>query len=295
MLTSARRFVQRVVGRQSLRKIESLFERGGPISRSRALAQILLRTSVSPQTAVVLRIRRLVSQSPTDCLLVCPHFGEAFTKTLRVDEPRGDDELASSIDEPRTSIEPGGGEALRELPRNVKRRGNDDAAFEINESVFSLDDDREQAIWRASRTGLLPCATPARTARRSHAIDRNGEVQVSRGMMLIFSLSIDCAPMSMADRHVITRVDCGRQPPRTRHRRGSGTPIHRASRQSVRDQMKHSVGIVPRNHRRVVRCDCGHDDRLCCGDPDSVPSDCLPSMTTVSAVAVPHTATEKCV
>ena len=29
MLTSARRFVQRVVGRQSLRKMESLFERGG--------------------------------------------------------------------------------------------------------------------------------------------------------------------------------------------------------------------------------------------------------------------------
>jgi hypothetical protein len=118
---------------------------------------------------------------------------------------------------------------------------------------------------------------------------------VSRGMMLIFSLSIDCAPMSMVDRHVITRVDCGRQPPRTRHRRGSGTPIHRASRQSVRDQMKHSVGIVPRNHRRVVRCDCAHDDRLCCGDPDSVASDCLSSMTTVCAVAVPHTANEKCV
>jgi hypothetical protein len=32
MLTSARRFVQRVVGRQSLRKMESLFERGGALA-----------------------------------------------------------------------------------------------------------------------------------------------------------------------------------------------------------------------------------------------------------------------
>jgi hypothetical protein len=86
--------------------------------------------------------------------------------------------------------------------------------------------------------------------------------------------------------------ECERQSPTTHHRRGTGTPTRRASRQSVRDQMTHSVDIALRHHRRVAHYDCVHDDRHRCGGPDSGSSNWFSSITTVSAGPVPYVANE---